>query len=262
MQITVLGKSPAWQDAGGACSGYLVEEAGVKVLLDCGNGVFSKLRCKTDYLDVDAIFVSHLHADHFFDLIPYAYALLFSPRHHDGQSQPQPLQDRPLLYAPRGAQDTFDAICRNFHNSPLIDYAFDLQEYDPGTTIAAGPLEVRLEEVPHWVTTCAMDVSSTANGSGRFTYGADCAPSEQLVDLARDTDLLMLEATLPKPEVSEPRGHLTAAEAGQHAQRAGAGRLVLTHITDELDPMKARKEAEAEYARGVHVAVEGDVFEV
>ena len=70
MRITVLGKSPSWQDAGGACSGYLVEEDGFSLLLDCGNGVFSKLRHYCDYVDLDAVLISHLHADHFLDLIP------------------------------------------------------------------------------------------------------------------------------------------------------------------------------------------------
>ena len=76
MRITVLGKSPAWQDAGGACSGYLVEEDDFALLLDCGNGVFSKLRRHRDYVDVDAVLISHLHADHFLDLVPFSYALM------------------------------------------------------------------------------------------------------------------------------------------------------------------------------------------
>ena len=80
MRITVLGKSPSWQDAGGACSGYLIEDGGVSLLLDCGNGVFSKLRLFRDYTELDAVLVSHLHADHFLDLVPYAYALTYAPR--------------------------------------------------------------------------------------------------------------------------------------------------------------------------------------
>ncbi len=63
MRITVLGKSPAWQDAGGACSGYLVETDGTCVLLDCGCGVFGKLRSHREYWEVDAVVISHLHAD-------------------------------------------------------------------------------------------------------------------------------------------------------------------------------------------------------
>ncbi|MGE5635458.1 MAG: MBL fold metallo-hydrolase, partial [Nocardioidaceae bacterium] len=84
MRLTVLGKSPSWQDAGGACSGYLVEEEGTAVLLDCGNGVFSNLRLKRHYTSVDAVVLSHLHADHFLDLVPYAYALTYGPRQQRG----------------------------------------------------------------------------------------------------------------------------------------------------------------------------------
>ena len=80
MRITVLGKSPSWQDADGACSGYLIEEDGFHLLLDCGNGVFSKLRRFVDYVDVDAVVISHLHADHFLDLVPFSYALTYAPR--------------------------------------------------------------------------------------------------------------------------------------------------------------------------------------
>ena len=80
MRLTVLGKSPSWQDAGGACSGYLIEEGDHVLLLDCGNGVFAKLREHCDYVDVDTVAISHLHADHFLDLVPYSYALTYAPR--------------------------------------------------------------------------------------------------------------------------------------------------------------------------------------
>ena len=107
MRLTVLGKSPSWQDAGGACSGYLIQEGDTAVLVDCGNGVFAKLRQRIDYVDVDAVVLSHLHADHFLDLVPYAYALTYAPR-----QQPVPV-DRwpgtdcpacPVLHAPPGAR--------------------------------------------------------------------------------------------------------------------------------------------------------------
>ena len=106
MRITVLGKSPAWQDAGGACSGYLVEAGDVCLLLDCGCGVFGKLRSHREYWQVDAVVISHLHADHILDLVPYASALTYAPRQqpvpvggHPGTDDPA----RPRLIAPTGA---------------------------------------------------------------------------------------------------------------------------------------------------------------
>ncbi len=100
MRLTVLGKSPSWQDAGGACSGYLLEDETTTVLIDAGNGVFSKLREQIDYVDVDAVVISHLHADHFLDLIPYAYALSYAPRQQPVPVPPWPGTDEPRPPAP------------------------------------------------------------------------------------------------------------------------------------------------------------------
>jgi ribonuclease BN (tRNA processing enzyme) len=265
LRITVLGKSPSWQDVGGACSGYLVEEAGTFVLLDCGNGVFSKLRRYRDYVAVDAIVISHLHADHFLDLVPYAYALTYAPR-----QQPVPVDGwpgtaspaKPQLFAPPGAKEIFRRIVGCWGAEDLIDNAFDITEYAPGDEVSVGPLRLSLHAVPHWLPTCAIGVRSTVDGSGRFTYGADSAPNDELVRFAQGSDLLMLEATLPRPERDGVRGHLTPFEAGEHGNRAKVGRLVLTHFSDEMDELWARREAERAFAGDVSVAHEGAVYDV
>jgi ribonuclease BN (tRNA processing enzyme) len=234
------------------------------LLLDCGNGVFSKLRRFIDYVDVDAVVLSHLHADHFLDLVPYAYALTYAPR-----QQPVPVHRwsgtdnpaRPVLHAPTGARDVFRRVCGAWGPEDLIEKAFDLREYDAADALRVGTLLIRFHEVPHFTTTYAVDISST-NGGGRFTYGADSAPNEELVRFADGTDLLMIEATLPRPEREGPRGHLTPGEAGEHGQRAHVRRLVLTHISDELDELWARGEAEKTFGGPVAVAYEGAVYTV
>ena len=265
MRLTVLGKSPSWQDAGGACSGYLIEDGDTALLLDCGNGVFSKLRRFRDYTRVDAVVISHLHADHFLDLVPYAYALTYAPRQQPvpvdrwpGTEQPA----RPKLFAPRGARQTFRRVVGAWGSEDLIENAFDLHEYAPSDEIEVGPLRLRFHEVPHFLPTCAVDVRSTTNGSGRFTYGADSAPTEELVRFADGSDLLMIEATLPRPEREGMRGHLTPEEAGQHGSRAKVGRLVITHISDELDLLWAQTEADAGFGAPVDIAREGATYNI
>lgn len=266
MRITVLGKSPAWQDAGGACSGYLIEEAGTCVLLDCGNGVFGKLRRHRDYIAVDAVVVSHLHADHIFDLVTFASALTYAPR-----QQPVPVDRwpgvaepvRPALHAPHGAAESFALMCQGGGMfADHVEQAFAVHEYGPGDAVRIGPLSISFAAVPHYLPTCAVDVRVTGPGGGRFTFGADCAPNDEIVAFAQDTDLLILEATLPRPERTGIRGHLTPREAGEHAQRAGAKRLVLTHISDELDALWAADEARAAFAGDVQVAAEDAVYVV
>jgi ribonuclease BN (tRNA processing enzyme) len=263
VRITVLGKSPSWQDAGGACSGYLVEEGDYALLLDCGNGVFSKLRRFRDYVDVDAVVISHLHADHFLDLVPYSYALSYAPR-----QQPVPVANwpgtespaRPQLYAPPGAAEMFRQIVGCWGNEDLIESAFSLSEYEMPDELEVGPFAIRFCEVPHYVATNAVELS--CDGGGKLTYSADCSPNDELVEFARGTDMLLIEATLPRPERTGLRGHLTPREAGEHGRRAGARRLVLTHISDELDPEWARAEAHDAFGGPVEVAHEGAVYTI
>ena len=259
----MLGKSPSWQDADGACSGYLVEEDGYALVLDCGNGVFSKLREHRDYVDVDAVLITHLHADHVLDLVPFAYALTYAPR-----QQPVPVAGwpgtpepaRPALHAPAGARDMFRHLGGCWQSQDLIESAFTLHEYAGPEELAAGPLRIRFCEVPHYTTTFAVELS---NGSGtRFTFSADCSPNDALVQFARDTDLLLIEATLPRPERTGQRGHLTPAEAGEHGRRAAAKQLVVTHFSDELDPEWIRTQAAEAFGGNVELACEGARYTV
>src|ERR671929_615388 len=196
MRITVLGKSPAWEDADGACSGYLVEGGGARVLLDCGPGVFGKLRRFVDYVDVDAVVISHLHADHIFDLVPFASGLRYAPRQQPVPVDGWPGTDdpaRPRLLAPTGARDALRALCTGGGMSDEhIERAFALSEYATADTPAVGDLRLRFAAVPHFVPTNAIEVS---DGRARFTFSADCAPSEELCAFARGTDLLLIEAT-------------------------------------------------------------------
>ena len=295
MQITVLGKSPSWQDADGACSGYLVQEGDSALLLDCGNGVFSKLRRFRDYIDIDAVLISHLHSDHFFDLVPFANALVYSPRQQrapggsghaaagrgSGEaaagtgggtavrereskqtspasgSNPTEPPARPRLHAPPGSAGVFRSLMGCWGDPGLIERAFEVHEFDGADELILGPLVVRFCEVPHFTRTYAVEV---ANRSARVTYSADCGPNEELIRFGRDTDLMLIEATLASPEPAGARGHLTPREAGEHGRRAGAHRLVLTHYSDELDSEQLRAEGGDGYGGPVDLACEGSIY--
>lgn len=254
MRLTVLGKSPAWSDAGGACSSYLVDQAGRALVIDCGNGAFGKLRAHRDYREVEAVVISHLHGDHLLDLVPFSYALTVGP---DGGSL-----DRPRLLAPAGAGAFFRRLAGTWGDEDLIVNAFALEEYEPGVELEAAGIGVRPHEVPHFGPTNAIEL--VAPGGGRMVFGADGRYSNRLIDAAAGADVLIAEATLADA-VSGPadeEGHMSAAEAGRLAAAAKVGRLVLTHISDELDLERARAEAEAEFGAPVEVAAEGSTYEV
>ena len=264
MKLTVLGKSPAWQDAGGACSGYLVEEGDTAVLVDCGNGVFGKLRERIDYVDVDGILISHLHADHFLDLVPYAYALSYAPRQQPVPVNGWPGTDepaRPALHAPPGRPGRVPAGggrvgARGPDREGVRPARIRPRERGSGRlaggALPAGPALHR----------DVRDGLQLSHGGGRLVYAADCSPTSALNGFASPAELMLVEATLPRPERTGSRGHLTPGEAGEQARAAGAKRLLLVHISDELDAGWARDQAAASFGGPVEVAREGDVYEV
>ncbi len=257
VRFTVLGKSPAWEDAGGACSGYLVSEGEYKLLLDCGNGVFGKLRELIAYTDVDELLLSHLHADHCLDLVPFAYALTL------GAPPPGP-EGKPPLHVPPGTAGKLRELVSIWGSSGLFDDAFALSEYELAGELALGPLRARLHPVPHFTLTHAVEL--TAPSGARLVFGADCRYCEELIEAARGAEVLLAEATLPEPEpesvaLSE-RGHMSASEAGALAAEAGVGRLVLTHISDQLDPERALAQAEEAFAGPVEIATFGSSWEL
>jgi ribonuclease BN (tRNA processing enzyme) len=257
MRVEVLGKSPAWQDAGGACSGYLVTHGDASLVVDLGNGAFAKLRARMDYTEVDAVAVTHMHADHFIDLFPFAYGLLLAPRQQPVPVAGWPGTDdpaRPRLLLPPGGAEVLRAVAGAWGDEALVEAAFRAERYAAGAEVEVGPFRLRFAEIPHYVLTHAIEVEADGR---RVTFGADCRPNDELVGFARDTDLLVVEATLPRPERTGVRGHLTPCEAGEHARRAAAKRALLTHVSDELDAEWVRSEGQRGFGAPVELAAEG-----
>jgi ribonuclease BN (tRNA processing enzyme) len=254
VRLTVLGKSPSWQDRDGACSGYLAQVGDLSLLIDCGNGVFAKLRRHAAYERVGAIVVSHLHADHILDLVPFAYALTYGPRRRS---------TRPALHVPPGAREGLRRLCRSWGSEALIDDAFEVSEYDPAAELALAGARLRFQPLPHYVTSHAIEMRE-AGAPQRLVFSSDCGPNELLPAFARDAELLLIESTLldPEPESDGPPGHLTAAQAGAIGRMAGVARVVLTHFSDQLDRDALRARAEAAFGHPVELAAEGAVLEV
>ena len=197
------------------------------MLIDCGNGVFGKLRERLDYTEVDAVLVSHLHADHFLDLVPYSYALTYAPRQQPVPVPPWPGTDTPAcprLIAPPGAREAFRRVAGAWGKGEPDRGGVRPRGVRPGAAVDGRRLEARFREVPHFVTTYAVDLALHSGAAGSPT-APTASRTTTLVEFARGTDLLLVEATLPRPERTGVRGHLTPGEAGDHARRAGAKRV-------------------------------------
>jgi ribonuclease BN (tRNA processing enzyme) len=254
-RLTILGKSPSWQDRDGACSGYLAHAGGIRLLIDCGNGVFGKLRRHTDYEQIDAVVLTHLHADHMLDLAPFSYALTYGPRTR---------AVRPKLFGPPGARAALRLVCSAWESETLVEDAFELSEYDPGSELTIGDVRLRFQPVPHYIPSNAIELT-VGGGPGRLVLSADCGPNDELVEFSAGADLLLIESTRLDGEdddASAAPGHLTAAQAGAIARRAGVARVVLTHYSDQLDRDALRRHAETAFGGPVELAAEGDTYEV
>jgi ribonuclease BN (tRNA processing enzyme) len=218
VKLTVAGCSPAWPNPGGAQSGYLVEGAG-RVLLDCGPGVLAKLREREDWPRVDSICITHFHLDHWGDVVPWVWALWFGPASE---------LPRPELWLPPGGRSMLAEIGERLGTPDMFEQAFTVHEYADGQEFETAGLTVVPRRVLHYE---LLAFGFRVSSDGRtIAYSGDSGPSDQLVELARDADLFLCEATLlqPNPE-GGTRGHLSADEAHEAFMASGARRLLLTH---------------------------------
>jgi ribonuclease BN (tRNA processing enzyme) len=217
VKLTVVGCSPAWPNAGGAHSGYLVENGGGRVLLDCGPGVLSRLRATEDWPRIDAIVVTHFHLDHSGDLAPWLWG------HRTGPARGVPT---PTLWLRPGGHAELGRFATRF------DETFHAQEYVPGEAFDVAGFRITPIEVSHYnEPTFGLRVE---NAGSVLAYSADTGPTPALAQLAHEADLFLCEATLDDRGEDGLRGHLTAPEAAEAAAAAGARRLLLTHRPEEL----------------------------
>jgi ribonuclease BN (tRNA processing enzyme) len=238
VRITVLGGCGAWPAAGQACSGYLVEYEGFRLLIDPGYATLPRLLGYTAAEEVDAVLISHGHPDHCADLNPLLRARVL-------RDDPPPALP---VYTLPGAVDRVLAL----DGPHMLANAYVLPEFTVGSRFAIGPFKVETRMLPHFVPN--IGVRLTAGGT-ILTYTGDTGPSADVVDLARGADLLLAEATFVARVPEDSAKYLTSArQAGQYAAEAGAARLVLTHLLPGTDPTAAAQAAGESFAGQIAIA--------
>lgn len=250
MQLTVLGSSASYAGPGQACSGHLVRSGETSILLDCGNGVLSMLGQIADPLSLDAVFVTHRHTDHFADVYSFQALLRYAP---EGPAPPL------RLYAPVGLVESMGALLSERGRREFAE-AFVVTAIEDRVTVTVGGLDVTPHAVDHTEPTFALCVEERATDR-RMCYTSDTAPGEAVDAAAEGTHLLLAEATLPEEYAGRAR-HMTARQAGEVAARAGAERLVLTHIWPTSDRERIVREAAAVFDGPVNAATELESFVV
>jgi ribonuclease BN (tRNA processing enzyme) len=248
VRLTVIGCSGSFPGPDSPASSYLVEHEGFRLVMDLGSGALGPLQRYTSLSGVGAVCLSHLHADHCLDLCGYWVERTYGP---DASGPRIP------VYGPSGTARRM-AQAYGLEEEPGMTGAFDFGTLEPGTR-EIGPFRVTLAHMNHPVETFGFRIEA---GGRALAYSADTGESAALVDLARGADLMLCEASfLDEPDL--PAGlHLTARQAAQHAARAGAGRLILTHLVPWNDRRRSLEEAAPHFPGPLSLATSGLVADL
>ncbi len=260
MRLTVVGCSGSYPGPDSPSSCYLVEADqetadGVRtwrILLDLGNGSLGALHHYADPLAIDAVFLSHLHADHCLDLCGY-YVMR---KYHPSGEQP-----RIPVWGPRGVAARM-ARAYDLPEDPGMTEQFAFGEYAPADApapVTCGPFVVEPVPVVHPVPAYALRVSA---GGRVLTYTGDTAVCDSLDRAAAGADLLLAEASFRVGHHEPPGIHLTGRDVGRTATAGGVGQVLLTHIPPWHDPKRAYDEARTTWTGPLDLARPGEIHEV
>lgn len=251
-KLTVVGCSGSYPGPDSPASSYLLEADDAagrhwRILLDLGNGALGALQNYADPLAIDAVFLSHLHADHCLDMTSY-YVLR---RYHPSGQQP-----RIPVYGPKGTGGRL-ARAYDLPRTPGMREEFEFRRHHHGEPVQLGPFTVTPYEVDHPVPAYALRVEVEGKV---LAYSGDTGPTDSLVEAARGADLFLAEASFREVDDNPPALHLTGLEAGEAAAKAGVSRLVLTHIPPWHDKHGILAEAVRAFEGPIDLAEAGAVY--
>jgi ribonuclease BN (tRNA processing enzyme) len=246
VELIVMGAGPAYTDRLGATgSSYLVRVGREHLLLDLGQGSFACLAATIEPSSLAAVLISHLHPDHFIDLVPLRHYLKWEFRP----------SRRIRVLAPGGLADRLDAL--DGHPGFAAE-SLDVEAM-PGA-IEIGPFVVETRKIVHTDESYAFRVS-TGRGPG-LVYSGDCAVADELKPLIRPGDALLSEASFGAGPIADGAQHITSGDAARVAAEAGAARLWLTHLLSGFDRSATLSAAQGAFTGPVGLITEGDRFEI
>ncbi len=244
MKLTILGCYGPYPPAGGCCSGYLLRKEGYSLLIDCGNGVLSRLQEHMSYYYLNAVILSHLHADHVSDIMIMRYGL--------EMAYERGLRSEPLpLYAPAEPGPEFERL-------PYKN-AYDVIPLGTDQELQIGPFNIQTRLGVHSIPSLAYRIQSS---SETMVYSGDTEYHNSLAEFAADADLFLCESSFQDADMQRNLpNHLSAAQAAEVASEARVKRLLLTHRHPARDPEILLTEAKKHFP-GADLAREGKTYSV
>lgn len=239
MNGKVIGCFGAYPGVFSPTSGYLIEENGIKILLDCGSGVLLRLQEWLPLSELDAVVISHYHPDHCADLGCLQYAVMIDRQ----------LGRRTKAFSAWGPDEQQRLSYKEYCTG---------HSYLEKDSFRIGGMTFETMENIHEIPSFAIKVTG-ADGKV-LVYSGDTGYQETLADFAAGADCFICEASFYQYQQNLSQEHLTSVQAAQLAEKAGAKRLILTHLPHYGEWEQLRQEAAAHYQGEILLAEPGLVF--
>jgi ribonuclease BN (tRNA processing enzyme) len=225
VNVMIIGSGTAIPrtDRGSPAIAVVIE--GRPVLFDIGPGTLRQLtRAGIHYERVESIFLTHLHPDHTADLIHF----LFASRNPAVMKRRSPF----TVTGPPGTARLMDALQKAYPGwLTLPPGIMGIEEIGLAKNLKGDYGDFALITTPTNHTPHSLAYRVRDREGKSVVYSGDTGYCQEVVDLAKGADLLILESSFPDGQACE--GHLTPSLAGRMAALAGVGRLVLVHFYPE-----------------------------
>ena len=244
MKLKVLGSVSPYQKGKYNCPGYLIESCDKKILLDCGNGITRELKLPDDLYNL-TIIISHLHRDHYGDLLTLGYATYV-------YQKLGLLKEKVKVYIPK------EESCDKAYLESLNEHFFEFIFYDE-TKVIEDDVKISFKRNPHPILTYSVKVEDSKN---TIVYSSDTGyKNNTLEKFAKDADLLICETTFLQNQKGKEDNHLTTIEAGTISKKAKVKKLMITHTWPEINKKLYQKEVKTIFKNTI-LAKEGKVLKI
>ena len=244
MKVIPIGIWGGYPKANEATSSFLIEHDGFHCLVDCGSGVLSSLQNYIPLEKLDAVVISHYHADHIADLGSLQYSRLI-----------QYYLNNPSPILPIYGHDQDE---ENFAKLAYKERTIGIAIYED-KSIKIGPFTVTFCRTDHPVYCLAMKFIVEGRS---LVLTADTGWRDELVEFAKDADLLISEANLYEEHIGVAPGHMGGSQAGKLAQLSKAKQLLLTHLPLHENIDEILEAARRNFDGATEIAEVGKIYTV